>query len=70
LGHWQPVLKPKKAEKRKKWKNGPPLKCPNLFFVQQLWVFKISSFKKEKVGWGGGERKFLGLFTGPETCVL
>ena len=33
-------------------KKGPPLERPNLFFVQQLWVFKISSFKKEKVGWG------------------
>ena len=28
-------------ENKKTEKEGPPLERPNLFFVQQLWVFKI-----------------------------
>ena len=31
----------RRLKKRKKQKKGTPLKYANLFFVQQLWVFKI-----------------------------
>ena len=56
LGPLAAGLEAEEGRKKQQFKkNGPPLERPNLFFVQQLWVFKISSFKKEKVGWGGGE---------------